>query len=58
MHSAFAGQVDEVQQMKECLKELNTDASDEEGYDRKENALEFLADLCENLDNASGKNNL
>ncbi|XP_040181660.1 hsp70-binding protein 1 [Rana temporaria] len=53
MHSAFAGQVDEVQHMKECLKELNTDTSDEEGYDRKENALEFLADLCENLDNAS-----
>ncbi|CAI9554039.1 unnamed protein product [Staurois parvus] len=53
MRSAFAGQVDEVQQIKECLQELNTDTSNENGDDRKERALQLLADLCENLDNAS-----
>ncbi|KAG9464057.1 hypothetical protein GDO78_020569 [Eleutherodactylus coqui] len=54
MNSAFSGQVDEVQQMKECLKELSSDTSDKDGVERKEKALELLADLCENLDNASG----
>ncbi|KAG9464056.1 hypothetical protein GDO78_020569 [Eleutherodactylus coqui] len=53
MNSAFSGQVDEVQQMKECLKELSSDTSDKDGVERKEKALELLADLCENLDNAS-----
>ncbi|XP_069803437.1 hsp70-binding protein 1 [Dendropsophus ebraccatus] len=53
MNSVFAGQADEVQQMKECLKELSSETSDEDGEERKERALELLADLCENLDNAS-----
>ncbi|XP_051789673.1 hsp70-binding protein 1 [Erpetoichthys calabaricus] len=54
------GQLDEVQQMKECLEILNTSeerSSEEEERDdeqlrKKEGALELLADLCENLDNA------
>ncbi|XP_068099043.1 hsp70-binding protein 1 [Hyperolius riggenbachi] len=55
MNSIFAGQADEVQQMKECLQELSTsiDTNDEDGEERKETALEYLADLCENMDNAS-----
>ncbi|XP_073427194.1 hsp70-binding protein 1 isoform X2 [Dendrobates tinctorius] len=53
MSSAFSGQADEVQQMKECLRELSGGTSDEDGAERKEKALELLADLCENLDNAS-----
>ncbi|XP_018421847.1 PREDICTED: hsp70-binding protein 1 [Nanorana parkeri] len=53
MNSAFAGQADEVQQIKECLQELNTVTSDEDGGGRKKRALELLAYLCENLDNAS-----
>ncbi|XP_077115659.1 hsp70-binding protein 1 isoform X2 [Ranitomeya variabilis] len=53
MSSAFSGQADEVQQMKECLKELSGETSDEDGDERKEKALELLADLCENIDNAS-----
>ncbi|KAM9299143.1 hsp70-binding protein 1 [Gastrophryne carolinensis] len=53
MDNIFAGQVDEVQQIKECLKELGTETDDEDGVERKARALEFLADLCENLDNAS-----
>ncbi|KAM3921405.1 hsp70-binding protein 1 [Leptodactylus fuscus] len=53
MNSAFSGQADEVQQMKDCLKELSRETSDEDGDERKENALELLADLCENMDNAS-----
>ncbi|XP_075694965.1 hsp70-binding protein 1 [Rhinoderma darwinii] len=52
MNSAFSGQADEVQQMKECLQQLSSETS-EDGDERKERALEFLADLCENLDNAS-----
>ncbi|XP_075047612.1 hsp70-binding protein 1 [Mixophyes fleayi] len=53
MSSAFAGQVDEVQQMKDCLKELNAETNDDDGEERKKQALELLADLCENLDNAA-----
>lgn len=53
MNSAFSGQADEVQQMKDCLEVLTSETSDEDGNERKENALEFLADLCENIDNAS-----
>ncbi|XP_063798884.1 hsp70-binding protein 1 [Pseudophryne corroboree] len=53
MSSAFAGQVDEVQQMKECLQELSTETSDGDGDEKKQQALELLADLCENLDNAA-----
>ncbi|XP_075461541.1 hsp70-binding protein 1 isoform X6 [Ascaphus truei] len=55
MNRAFAGQADEVQQIKHCLQELGSkienDTEDEEK--RKERALELLADLCENLDNAA-----
>ncbi|XP_053545913.1 hsp70-binding protein 1 [Bombina bombina] len=53
MSSAFAGQADEVKQMKECLQELSADTSSSEGEERKVRALELLADLCENLDNAA-----
>ncbi|XP_056399879.1 hsp70-binding protein 1 [Hyla sarda] len=53
MNSVFAGQADEVEQMKECLKELSSETSGEDGDERKERALELLADLCDNLDNAS-----
>ncbi|KAG8568018.1 hypothetical protein GDO81_013865 [Engystomops pustulosus] len=53
MHNVFSGQTDEVQQIKECLKELSRETNDEDGKERKETALELLADLCENLDNAS-----
>lgn len=58
---ACKGQMDEVEQMKECLNilraEWNTgrerDGEDgEEGAEEKESALELLSDLCENLDNA------
>uniref|UniRef100_A0A8C5MQ18 Hsp70-binding protein 1 n=1 Tax=Leptobrachium leishanense TaxID=445787 RepID=A0A8C5MQ18_9ANUR len=53
MGNAFAGQVDEVQQIKECIEELTKSTIDEDGEERKEQALQLLADLCENLDNAS-----
>ncbi|CAH2319194.1 hsp70-binding 1 [Pelobates cultripes] len=53
MSSAFAGQADEVQQMKECIQELSNETSGEDQEERKEQALELLADLCENLDNAA-----
>ncbi|XP_069494318.1 hsp70-binding protein 1 [Ambystoma mexicanum] len=61
MSTAFQGQVDEVQQMKDCLAHLQrvTGGGDEdaeeqqEEEERKERALEMLADLCENLDNAA-----
>ncbi|XP_069056863.1 hsp70-binding protein 1 [Pleurodeles waltl] len=61
MSNAFQGQVDEVQQMKDCLADLRggAEGGDEEAKDpqeeeeRKERALEMLADLCENLDNAA-----
>lgn len=61
MSAAFRGQREEVEQMKSCLRvlsqpippaageaELATDQQDREG------ALELLADLCENMDNAAG----
>lgn len=60
MSAAFRGQREEVEQMKNCLRvlsqaapptageaELATDQQDREG------ALELLADLCENMDNAA-----
>ncbi|XP_058037208.1 hsp70-binding protein 1 [Ahaetulla prasina] len=63
MVEAFRGQMDEVEQMKECLRileELSPGAergeSSEETHsdlDRRENALDVLAELCENLDNAA-----
>ena len=61
MSAAFRGQREEVEQMKSCLRvlsqptpptageaELATDQQEREG------ALELLADLCENMDNAAG----
>lgn len=61
MSAAFRGQREEVEQMKNCLRvlsqatpptggetELATDQQEREG------ALELLADLCENMDNAAG----
>ncbi|KAG8140457.1 hypothetical protein E2320_003141, partial [Naja naja] len=63
MVEAFRGQMDEVEQMKECLRileELSPGAergeSSEETHsdlDRRESALDVLAELCENLDNAA-----
>lgn len=60
MSAAFRGQREEVEQMKNCLRvlsqatpptageaELATDQQEREG------ALELLADLCENMDNAA-----
>ncbi|XP_060760268.1 hsp70-binding protein 1 [Neoarius graeffei] len=50
------GQLDEVEQMKQCVSVLLQDEGegreDEEDEDEKEAALEMLCDLCDNLDNA------
>ncbi|XP_077358738.1 hsp70-binding protein 1 isoform X2 [Festucalex cinctus] len=54
------GQMDEVEQMKQCLAILNKDEingegdreEDEEDEDERESVFELLSDLCENLDNA------
>ncbi|XP_057716551.1 hsp70-binding protein 1 [Corythoichthys intestinalis] len=52
------GQMDEVEQMKQCLAILNKEEvngvgdGDEEDEDERESAFELLSDLCENLDNA------
>ncbi|XP_056143288.1 hsp70-binding protein 1 [Lampris incognitus] len=57
------GQMDEVEQMKQCLAVLRKggmsekereggEDGDEENEDERESALELLSDLCENLDNA------
>lgn len=57
------GQMDEVEQMKQCLAVLRQDGMsvreregeeerDEDEEDERETALELLSDLCENLDNA------
>ncbi|XP_036408851.1 hsp70-binding protein 1 [Megalops cyprinoides] len=55
------GQMDEVEQMKECLEILRREGSkvregeeeeEEEGQEETEGALELLSELCENLDNA------
>ncbi|KAE8593950.1 hypothetical protein XENTR_v10019383 [Xenopus tropicalis] len=53
MNSAFSGQADEVKMIKECLQELSNETNSGEEEDGKERALELLADLCDNLDNAS-----
>ncbi|XP_025048245.1 hsp70-binding protein 1 [Alligator sinensis] len=63
MAEAFKGQLEEVEQMKECLRVLEVQPpsgedgeSSEHGLDdpsRQERALELLAELCENLDNAA-----
>lgn len=67
MTEAFQGQLDEVEQMKECLRALEAttpgaesgESSEEVQSDLKhrESALDHLADLCENLDNAAGMGN-
>ncbi|XP_073705125.1 hsp70-binding protein 1 [Garra rufa] len=54
------GQMDEVEQMKQCLevlsrdgcRERESDGDEEEEEDEREEALEMLSELCENLDNA------
>lgn len=57
------GQMDEVQQMKQCLAVLSQEATnngeregeeerDEDEEDEREAAFEMLSELCENLDNA------
>lgn len=56
--------MDEVEQMKECLKVLRSvgnrererDGEDveEDEEEQKESAMELLSELCENLDNARG----
>lgn len=53
------GQMDEVEQMKRCLEVLGRDECKERGSekdveeeDEREEALEVLSELCENLDNA------
>lgn len=61
MSAAFRGQREEVEQMKNCLRVLTQPtpslaaeaelASDQQ---EREGALELLADLCENMDNAAG----
>ncbi|KAG8434101.1 hypothetical protein GDO86_012465 [Hymenochirus boettgeri] len=53
MSGTFAGQADEVKMIKECLQELSRETDNGEGEEEREQALELLADLCENLDNAS-----
>ncbi|XP_060111859.1 hsp70-binding protein 1 [Heteronotia binoei] len=63
MVEAFRGQVDEVEQMKECLRVLEAvtpgtgsqESLEEAHSDRvnREEALDLLAELCENLDNAA-----
>ncbi|XP_022347606.1 hsp70-binding protein 1 isoform X2 [Enhydra lutris kenyoni] len=60
MSAAFRGQREEVEQMKSCLRVLSQPtpslaaeaelASDQQ---EREGALELLADLCENMDNAA-----
>ncbi|XP_012889999.1 PREDICTED: hsp70-binding protein 1 [Dipodomys ordii] len=60
MSAAFRGQREEVEQMKSCLRVLSQPmpsavgeaelASDQQ---EREGALELLADLCENMDNAT-----
>ncbi|XP_039191101.1 hsp70-binding protein 1 isoform X2 [Crotalus tigris] len=63
MVEAFRGQMDEVEQMKECLRILEVSSpgaergeSSEETHsdlEQRESALDVLAELCENLDNAA-----
>lgn len=59
------GQMDEVEQMKQCLAVLRQEGQsvreregeetrDEEDDDEQESAFEILSELCENLDNARG----
>ncbi|XP_039100169.1 hsp70-binding protein 1 isoform X2 [Hyaena hyaena] len=60
MSAAFRGQREEVEQMKNCLRVLSQPAPSLAGeadlaadQQEREGALELLADLCENMDNAA-----
>lgn len=59
------GQLDEVEQMKQCLAVLRQEGKgegekdgdeddDDDDVEEKESAFEMLSELCENLDNARG----
>ncbi|XP_004695862.2 PREDICTED: hsp70-binding protein 1-like, partial [Condylura cristata] len=61
MSAAFRGQREEVEQMKSCLRVLSqptppaaSEAELASDLQEREGALELLADLCENMDNAAG----
>ena len=61
MSAAFRGQREEVEQMKNCLRVLSQPTPSSAGeaelatdQQEREGALELLADLCENMDNAAG----
>ncbi|XP_026952979.1 hsp70-binding protein 1 isoform X4 [Sagmatias obliquidens] len=61
MSAAFRGQREEVEQMKNCLRVLSQPTTPSAGeaelaadQQEREGALELLADLCENMDNAAG----
>lgn len=61
MSAAFRGQREEVEQMKNCLRVLSqpipslaAEAELAADQQEREGALELLADLCENMDNAAG----
>nr|XP_030707189.1 hsp70-binding protein 1 isoform X2 [Globicephala melas] len=60
MSAAFRGQREEVEQMKNCLRVLSQPTTPSAGeaelaadQQEREGALELLADLCENMDNAA-----
>ncbi|EHB13461.1 Hsp70-binding protein 1 [Heterocephalus glaber] len=60
MSAAFRGQREEVEQMKSCLRVLSQPMPAAAGetelaadQQEREGALELLADLCENMDNAA-----
>nr|XP_026237166.1 hsp70-binding protein 1 isoform X1 [Urocitellus parryii]XP_026237167.1 hsp70-binding protein 1 isoform X1 [Urocitellus parryii] len=60
MSAAFRGQREEVEQMKSCLRVLSQPTPPMAGeaelandQQEREGALELLADLCENMDNAA-----
>ncbi|XP_042200836.1 hsp70-binding protein 1 isoform X2 [Callorhinchus milii] len=53
LSDAFDGQLDELKQIKQCLQILYEPPDEDTGGEgRKERALDLVADLCENLDNA------
>ncbi|XP_072128184.1 hsp70-binding protein 1 isoform X2 [Mobula birostris] len=53
LSDAFNGHLDEIKQLKDCLEILKEMPEDDTGDDeRRWNALDTVADLCENLDNA------
>ncbi|XP_059810197.1 hsp70-binding protein 1 isoform X1 [Hypanus sabinus] len=53
LSDVFNGHLDEIKQLKDCLEILKEMPEDDGGDDeRRWNALDTLADLCENLDNA------